>query len=96
MLLLMADADNDWACDDDVVESDGGCAAGAGDDIGDALMVPIVLMMLMMMLMLLVVMVLMVVMVVMVAVMMHMMVLIHIQLCMTVQSFSSCMVTGSQ
>ena len=42
----MADADNDWACDDDVVESDGGCAAGAGDDIGDALMVPIVLMML--------------------------------------------------
>ena len=81
----MADADNDWAYDGDVVESDGGCAAGAGDDIGDALMVPIVLMMLMMMLILLVVMVLMVVMV---AVMMHMMVLIHIQLCMTVQSFS--------
>ena len=50
MLLLMADADNDWACDDDFVESDGGCSAGAGDDIGDALMVPIVLMMLMMML----------------------------------------------
>ena len=44
MLFLMADADNDWACDDDVVESDGGCAAGAGDDIGDALMVPVVLM----------------------------------------------------
>ena len=46
MLLLMADADNDWAYDGDVVESDGGCADGAGDDIGDALMVPIVLMML--------------------------------------------------
>ena len=44
MLLLMADADNDWAYDGDVVESDGGCAAGAGDDIGDALMVKIVLM----------------------------------------------------
>ena len=40
----MADADNDWACDDDVVESDGCCVAGAGDDIGDALMVIIVLM----------------------------------------------------
>ena len=70
MLLLMADADNDWACDDDVVESDGGCADGVGDDIGDALMAPIVLMMLMMMLILLVVMVLlMVVMVILVLVM---------------------------
>ena len=36
MLMLMTDADNDWACDDDVVESDGGSAAGAGDDLGDA------------------------------------------------------------
>ena len=40
----MADADNDWAYDGDVVESDGGCAAGAGDDIDDALIVPSVLM----------------------------------------------------